>query len=412
MYMKNDIHMEHRRQGMRKKILFMTAAAVLCGSALSGCQKAPEVSDDNGIPHAQSALDGQILDIAGENAGETPGQQSGGFYEGVIGAKDNKIHINAQIPDVPANVYRITLEPNENLDMDALTAFLDSAGGNIKDTSQEMLDSIEESDYSNTHDTGDGMLLYSKFDDHSALGLTDGEREASFAGHTSASYIDYRLRDTYFVNAQTSRIIPIDRPDSEAAFSVEEAERILWDKLGTLGITEIAFREIVFNEGNGYSYYDFDFVPSYEGTAVIREIGDGYALGELYPWGAACVTPEGVAVLTLSDFCGKIAAKEPVTVLSFEQVEEILEQYLDSNMIQGDERLTLNNIALEYYPVPNRSPAEGEIEYRSELELIPIWHIYMTLEDYVNAEYQGDGIEYAHYNICINAVTGEIERIS
>lgn len=398
---------------MRKRTLSMTMAVILCASVLSGCQKAPQVSDDSEIPHAQSSLDRQVSDIAGEGTeAASPGQQSGGFYEGTIGTTDNKMHISAQIPVIPANVYQITLKPNEDLDMDALTAFLDSPGGNIEDTSQELLDSIEESDYVNTHDTGEGMLLYSKFGDHSALQLTDGESEASFTNHTSAGYIDYDLRDTYLPNAQTPTDIPVGQTDTGAGFSIKEAEQILWGRLETLGITEISFQKIVFNEGNGYHYYSLDFVPSYEGTAVIGEVGGGIHFGELYPWGSAIVTPEGMATLSLVDFCGRIAAKEPVTVLSFEQVEKILEQYLDTNMLRGDEQLTLNNIALEYYPMPNPSPAEGEIEYRPELELFPVWHIYMSLDDYVEAMAQGDVPDDAHFDICINAVTGEIERIA
>ena len=396
---------------MRKSFISMTTAAFLCVSALSGCQKAPEASNDQEIPHAQGVLEQQIADIAGESAEEKPQRQSGGFYEGTIGTSDNKLHISARIPAVPADVYQITLVPDEGLEMDALTAFLGGSGDNTEDTSQELLAEIEKSEYNNTHSDNGEVCYYSVFGDHSALQLTDGERDVSFVRHTSASYIDYSLRDTYFANARTSTIIPVGEPDTGTGFSVKEAEQILGDKLGILGITEIAFRKIEFYEGSEYSFYIFDFVPSYEGIAIISELGTGYGLGELYPWGHACVTPEGVSVLELSDFYGKIAAQEPVTVLSFEQVEKILEQYLDSNMIRGDERLTLNNIEFEYYPVPNPSPVEG-IEYRPELELIPIWHIYMSLGDYIDAFSQGDEIGDAYFNICINAVTGEIERAS
>lgn len=403
---------------MRKNILSTTMAAILCISALSGCQKAPEASDDGDVHHAQSSLEQQILDIAGGNAGETAGgntagttgQQSGGFYEGTIGTGDNKIRISAQIPAVPENVYRITLKPNESLDMESLTAFLDSPGGRIEDTSQALLDELAQSEYDNTHD--DEQIFYSVFADHSAMRITDGKRTAGLRGHTSASYLDPDLRDLYFANVQTSTEITVGQTDAGTAFPLREAEEILLDKLKALGITEVAFTRIILNEGKGYSFYFLDFVPSYGGTSLIRDIGSGYTLGELYPWGGAAITPEGVAMLDLMDFCGKIAEKEPVSVLSFEQVEKVLEQYLDSGRIQGDERLTLDNIALEYYPVPNLSPAEREIEYKSELELIPIWHIYMSLDDYVEMHTQGDGLDDALYNICINAVTGKIERVS
>ena len=394
---------------MRKNILSITTAVLFCVSALSGCQKAPEASDDQDIPHAQSVLEQQVSVIAGENAEGMPGQQPGGVYEGTIGTTDNRMSINAQIPAVPANVYQITLVPDDTLDMDVLTTLLDSSSGNIEDTSQELSAEIETSDYENTH--GDEGSFYSKFGDHSAMRLTDGEKEASISGHTSGSYVDYHLRDTYFGNAQgTSMRIPADQTDTETGFSVKEAEQILLAKLKPLGITEVSFGRIEFMEDSKYSYYICDFAPCYEGMAIIGEIGGSYGFGEIYPNGYAVVTQEGVAVLNLSSFCGKIASKEPVTALSFEQIVEILGQYLDSNLIQADERLLLNNAKLEYFPVPNPAPKKGEIEYRSELELIPIWHIYMTTDDYVEGRYQGDGLDDALYNICINAVTGEIVR--
>lgn len=408
---------------MRKKIS-MTMAAVLCVMALSGCQKAPEASDDQEIPHARGALEQEVARIAGENTEETPQegtpQQPGGVYEGTIGTTDNKMHISAQIPAIPANVYQITLVPNENLDMDALTALLDSQGGQVEDTSQEMLEEIQQSEYSNLHSEDGEACYYSVFGDHSGMRLTNGGKEALFSRHTYAGYLDSELRDTYYeyVNASSkdeikTTFIPVDQADGAdggTGFSVREAEQILLDKLEPLGITEIVLSRITRTEGSGHSYYELQFVPSYEGTAVISEVVWS-TFGEIYPNGFAIVTPEGVADLQLFDFCGKTAGQEPVTVLSFEQVEKILEQYLDNRMIQADERLVLNNIKLEYYPVPNPSPEAG-IEYRPELELIPVWHIYMTLDDYMEFMESHDfEPEDALYNIWINAVTGEIEQV-
>lgn len=395
---------------MRKNTITIVMAAVLCVSALSGCQEAPEASNDAGILHARGTVEQSISDIAGENVEATPGGSQSGHYEGTIGTTDNRMKISADIPAIPANLYRITLQLNDDLNLGTLITFLESTGGQIEDTSQEMLEEIQKAEYDNTHND-DGLLLYSIFGDHSGLRITDGEREASFGNQTGATYVYYHLRDTYFANAQgTSTDIPVDQTDTGAAFSVREAERILLDKLVPLGITEFAYQRIVFTEGNGYSYYDIQLVPSYEGVAMISDAGGGHTVGEIYPHGGAIVTPEGVAYLLLSNFCGKIASREPVTVLSFEQVVKILEQYLDSNRIQADEQLTLSEIRLEYYPVPNPAPAEGEIAYRTELELIPIWHIYMPLDDYVESPYTPT--EPVNHNICINAVTGELERVN
>lgn len=390
---------------MRKTKLYWALAAIVCVTVLTGCQKAPEVSEDNGIWHAQSTVEQQVSNIAGEAAG----QQSGGVFEGTIGTTDNKMHISAEIPAIPENVYMILLKPNDGLDKDTLTAFLDSASGNIADTSQELLDSIEKSDYDNTHDTGDGIFLYSKFGDHSALQLNDSEKVASFDCHTGVDYRDSKLLDKISAISQsTATSIAPDQMDTGSGFTAKEAEQILLDKLEVLGITEISVNRIWLNDGIEYSYYDLDFVPSYEGIEMISELSWS-VLGEIYPHGYAMVTQEGVAMLGLNNFCGKIANKEPVTILSFEQIGKILEQYLDSNRILADERITMSNIKLEYFPLPNTDITYEmhEIEYRPELKLIPVWHIYMPLEDYIDAGCDSN----VPYNICINAVTGEIERV-
>ena len=74
---------------------------------------------------------------------------------------------------------------------------------------------------------------------------------------------------------------------------------------------------------------------------------------------------------------------------------------LDSGIIDADENMTYDRVELNYYPVPNPSPKPDEIEYKTELELIPIWRIYMPLDEYVSGAYNGTSA------ICINAVTGE-----
>ena len=382
---------------MRKKILFMTMAAVLCVSTLSGCQKAPEASESNGIQHAQGAIEQQVSDIAGEMSG----QQSGGVYEGTIGTTDNKIKISAEIPTIPENMYRITLEPNDGLDMDTLTAFLDSAGGNIEDTSEELSKEMEAAEIANT--TGDEPVFYSLFGDHGALRLSDGNKTAEFARHTCAYYVDNDLREKCFgiYGGDTTETLITPDKMGNGSFSAEKAKEMLMDKLGAVGVSEITIDRIYYTEGSNYSYYEINFSPAYDGIEV--DIGhNSYSLGQVCPNGHAFVSKDGVAELTLMDFCGKVVEKEAVEIISFEQVTKILEQYLDSGMIEADGTMTYNRAELKYYPVPNPAPTQHEIEYKSELVLIPIWHIYMPLDEYVEGLYEGPS------TICINAITGEL----
>lgn len=385
---------------MRKNRLQLKMMAVFCVFAFTGCQKVPDGVEGNGIMHAQGDLERQVQDIAGTDVRE----RAAGQYQGTVGTGDNKININAEIPPIPDNMYIITLEPDDGLDMDALRVFLDSESGVIEDTSQALCNEIEENDrYNNTVNEYNERLLYTKFGDHSALRLSDGTKEASFAYHTAASYVDNELREKCLeaYDKDTETLITWDKME-EGSFSANKAREILLDKVKAVGVSELAFKNIYYVEGSDYSFYNMEFVPVYDGIEV--GIGsDSVSLGQVWPNGCASVTQEGVAELNLIDFCGKAADKEPVTAISFEQVLKILAQYLDSGMIESDGKIIYDRVELNYYPVPNPTPSE--IEYKSQLVLMPMWHIYIPIDEYVNGGYD-NAVGRSH--ICVNAVTGEL----
>jgi len=389
-------------------------AAMLCMFGLTGCQKAPDAVEKNGIMHAQGDMEKQVQGIAAEGSQEQTQAGDGldkeaGQYQGTVGTGDNIININAEIPALPDQLYIITMKPDEGLDKDILLAFLGSESGSVEDTSQELLQEIEESDrYNSTPDENGERFLYSKFGDHSANRLGDGKKEASFSHHTSAYFVDYGLREKYFdVYSKVAEETLISQEGmDEGSFSANKAREMLLDKLKAVGVSGLAFQKIYYIEGRDCSFYQMEFVPTYDGIAV--DIGaDSYALGQVSPDGYAIVSGEGVAEVTLTNFCGRVTNKEPVTVISFEQVLEILEQYLDSGILVSDGTIIYDRVELNYYPVPNSAPALDEIEYKPELVLTPIWHIYMPLDEYVEGDY-GDAVGPIH--ICVNAVTGELEE--
>ncbi len=401
---------------MRKNRLCLTMAAVLCASVFGGCQKAPGATEGNDIVHAQGDIERQVQIATTDTQGQTQAgsradeqEQTADWYQGSIGTGDNKININAAIPAVPDNLCIITLGPNGGLNRDALLEFLDSESDSIKDTSQELLNEIEENDrYNSTPQENEDRCLYSKFGDHSAARLGDGAKEASFTYHTGAYYINHELKEKcvrIFSGNFSETLITQDKMD-EGSFPANKAVEILLDKAEAAGVSELSIRKVYYKEGNGYSFYEMEFVPVYDGIAV--DIGtDAYALGQVWPNGFASVSEEGVAEVTLIDFCGKAVDKEPVTLLSFEQILKILEQYLDNGMIESQGKITYDRVELNYYPVPNSAPAPDEIEYKPELLLTPIWHIYIPLDEYVDEGY-AETSEPAH--ICVDAVTGELVK--
>ena len=399
---------------MRRENCLRILAAVFCAAALSGCQKAPAAAADSDIPHAGTAMEQQEADTSGEQPlGEQQGleEQPGGYFlEKTLGTGENKITIRAQIPAVPDHVYQMTLLPDDTLGKDELLALLATGEDAAVDSSQELLEEIAQSDYDNTHDPEGEYCYYSRFSDRTAFQFSAGQREVSLAGHTSVGYKDSALWDRRIgMTVYEEELIPPSQADTEGEFPLREAKRILLDKLEPLGIKEVSFRQIRYCKGDGYSYYELVFAPVQEGVSMIKETV-GYTLGEIHPIGWAYVTPDGVSELDLSNFCARIGEKEPVTVLPFEKIEQCLEQYLDNGLIVTDERMVFDHVELEYYPLPN-TQVQSEMEYRQKLELIPIWHIYITMEDYVE-KYAGleEISPEAVDNICINGVTGEVER--
>ncbi len=399
---------------MRKKRYLETLAVLLCTASLSGCQKAPAAAADSDIPHAGTAMEQQTSDGSGEQPlGEQQSleEQPGGYFlEKTLGTGGSKMTIRAQIPAVPEHVYQMTLLPDDTLGKEALLALLETGEDAAVDSSQELLEEIAQSDYDNTHGPEGEYCYYSRFSDRTALQFSAGQREASLEGHTSVGYKDSALWERRIGMAvYEDELIPPSQTDTEGEFPLSEAERILLDKLEPLGIKEVSFWQIRYCKGDGDSYYELSFAPVQEGVSMIKETV-GNTLGEIYPIGWACVTPDGVSELNLSNFCARIGKKEPVTVLPFEKIEQCLEQYLDNGLIMTDERMVFDHVELEYYPLPN-TQVQGEMEYREQLELVPIWHIYITLEDYVE-KYAGleEISPGAVDNICINGVTGEVER--
>lgn len=430
---------------MRKEAMFRITAVILCLCVfgLQGCQKAPEASDSGGISHAQGETDRKVQEILGgevpsegETAPESEGLQegapsvgetapeggslqegasaeetapAGGFYEGVIGTGENRLAISARIPQIPGALYRITLGINEEMDEDTVLDLLDSREGSIRDTSREYLANLEEIDRNNTSDPE--KVLYSLFGDHSAVERKDGKREASVSRGTCAYYKDYALYDRFFeietkVRAREDLQVSPEEMD-EGDFSANDAAGILMDKLKSVGIDEISLGEVLKYEDAHGCCYEFAFTPSYDGTGIVYEkMSTGF--GEIYPKGFALIFGEGAAEVSLTDFCGQIRSREAIEIISFDQAVRLLGQYLDGGMIRSKGQNVLNTVKLEYYPLPNPSPKPDEIEYREELELVPVWHFYTPLGEYLEGLWAGeyeDGVS----NILVNAVTGELE---
>ena len=396
---------------MRKKFLSVLIAGALWVCALTGCQKAPEASADSDVYHAKSSLEGEVENIVAKepdtNKAGTDKPKSGGSYDALVGTEENGIWICAEVPAAPQTVQTLTLQKRDDWDTEKLKELLDSENGNVQDITEEHLAQWEK-ELSEMNEE-DKPVEWMNFGDDSLMILSDGQKEVSFARNTSVSYVDEILKkncDAIYKKAPEIDVIR-ESETAPAQFPVSHAKDILLEKLAVLDITEIHISRALYYELDGTAFYELAFTPSYETIGVASEFGQ-IVLGEVQPRGTAWITEDGIAMMRLEDYCGKITEQsENGKILTFSQVTDILERYLESNTFCGNPKAKLTQIELVYYPTLRES----------ELILTPAWHIYIPLNEMMDAMESGDKAwqeafeSGAAWNIYLDAVTGELIKV-
>ncbi len=396
---------------MKKKFLSVLIAGALGACVLTGCQKAPEASADSDVYHAKSSLEGAVENIAAKesdaNTTGTDTPKSGGSCDALVGTEENGIWICAEVPAAPQTVQTLTLQKRDDWDTEKLREALDSESGNVQDITAEYLAQREKE--LNDMNEEDKPVEWLNFGDDSLMILSDGQKEVSFARNTSVSYVDEILKKNCDAIYKKAPEIDVTR-DSETApaqFSVSHAKDILLEKLAVLDITEIHFSRALYYELDETAFYELAFTPSYETIGVASEFGQ-IVLGEVQPRGTAWITEDGIATMRLEDYCGKITEQsENGKILTFSQVTDILGKYLENNTFCGNPKAKLTQAELVYYPTLRES----------ELILTPAWHIYIPLNEMMDAMESGDKAwqETAEngmaWNIYLDAVTGELIKV-
>lgn len=396
---------------MKKRFLNVLMAGALGACALTGCQKAPEASGDSDVYHAKSSLEGEVENIAAEesdtNRARADGMEPGEGYDALVGTEENGIWICTKVPAVPQTVSTLTLQERDDWNAEKLKELLDSEGGNVQDITAEYLAQREKE--LSEMDEEDKPVEWLNFGDDSLLILSDGQKEASFAKNTCVGFVDEILKKncaTIYKKAPEIDAIS-DSEDTSRKFSVFRAKDILLEKLAVLDITEIYIFEAFYYELDGIAFYELEFTPSYEKIGVASEFGM-VTLGEVRPRGTAWITENGVATMSLEDYCGKITEQsENGKILKFSQVTDILEIYLENNTLCGASKVKLTQAELVYYPTLRES----------ELILTPVWHIYIPLKEKMEAlesddqAWQEAATEGAAWNIYLDAVTGELIKV-
>lgn len=377
---------------MRNKVFKLVVVTILMSIGICGCQKAPERSANRDILHAKMAA---IVNES-ESAMENDMQE----INSTIGTGDNVITIRAQMPDVPQNVYNMVLGENETLTKDVLTEFLGSETGNIKDLSEEAQKEMEQIKEEN--EQGEERAEYSVFGNAPIYKLSDEQKTASFSYGTGAYYQDELLYEKCTSIYKSADETVLEEADSKNVYM--NAEKILLAKLSLIGMTEIDIYKITQYQKENVTFYEIEFTPSYEGMGIVHEFGS-ITSGEIFPSGKAWICEESIATLSLEACIGKVETQEKCEiVLSWSQIEKILETNLNSGKINGSNKVVLTEVEFLYYPIYK--------EDENKLELVPVWHIYTPMSVWTKNEELAEAFTEngSIWSICVNAVSGEIVR--
>ena len=383
---------------MRNKVLGLVVVTMLMVVSVCGCQKAPESSANGDILHAKDSVEDEVAGIVNEpkSAAENDMQE----INSVIGTGDNVIRIQAQMPDVPQDVYNMVLGENDTLTKDVLKEFLRSETGNIKDLSEEAQREMEQSKADN--EQGEERAVFSVFGNAPIYKLSDEQKTASFSYGTGAYYQDELLYEKCASIYKSADETVLEEADSETVYM--EAEKILSAKLSQTGMAEIDIYKITQYQYESVTFYEIEFTPSYQGMGVIHEFGS-ITSGEIFPSGKAWICEESIVTLSLNACLGKAETQEKCgTVLSWSQIEKILETHLNSGKISGSNKAVLTEVEFLYYPIFK--------EDENKLELVPVWHIYTPMSAWMENDELTEAVAEDRFtwSICVNAVSGEIVR--
>ncbi len=383
---------------MRNKVLGLVVVTMLMAVGICGCQKAPESSDNGDIIHAKDSGENEVSAIVNESEGSMENDMQ--EINSIIGLGDNVIRIQAQMPDVPLDVYNMALGENETLTKDVLKEFLGSETGNIKDLSEEAQKEMEQSEAEN--EQGEERAVFSVFGNAPIYKLSDEQKTASFSCGTGAYYQDELLYEKCAAIYKSADETVLGEADSENIYM--ETEKILLEKLSKIGMAEIAIYKITQYQFENVTFYEIEFTPSYEGMGAVHEFGS-ITSGEIFPLGKAWIFEGNIVDLSLDACLGKVKTQEKCeTVLSWSQIEKILETHLTSGKLNGNNKAVLTEVEFLYYPIYK--------EDENKLELVPVWHIYTPMSAWMDNEELAEAFvaNGSTWSICVNAVSGAIVR--
>ncbi len=389
------------KKRFRGDILLIAAMCIL-----SGCAKAPEAEEKNGIHYALNESDESIMNII-ENDTENVDLKKGVDENKCvcsIGDLDNVMNINAMIDGADLETISIsTAEPfPDAVNVEKVIDILFGGEANViesnleKDNAEQQGNEGEQADIRQMKSIG-----------QISLNSVNGNIHFTQTSHAGFDYRNDNLLAQYKQIETSGNYFEEFNKDISDSYTIDMAKQNLFEIFSYILNTEIQVVSCtsIYNE-MGYGFYEFNFVPIIEKLPVAINDRDMNTDNIVDVYGRVQIGKDGIAVIEATNLLWRgtnISNAPEMNCLELEKVLEILEEYIKKGEISCSEKITFTKVSLVWLPIT---------EDWTKAELVPVWRFYIPCAELIESGMADISLtENAATDICINAIDGKIENI-
>lgn len=381
----------------RNKLILLVSLSCL----LMGCAKEPEVISENGISYAVNEKNSAIEEIVNEKLEENENSEiSEEPYDCVrsIGDGDNIIKIDAIVENVgKKNIELVTVSPYADMfNKEKITEIFFSGETNVKDITEQ----INQEEEQQTQDEG---IEEVKMPATNRLCLQSEDEKLLFArkNDTSFYFSNSLLVGRYKENSMQGEENAIEH--DLTGYTVDEAKKRVTEVLKNIGMEDVKIESCrtSYNQ-QGEGYYDIVFTPVVNELPLVLNEYDMNTDSVVDVYGRVQIGIDGIAETDASNCLWKVTERKKTECMNLEQALAVLEQYVINGEIHGVESITYSKCELAYLPTTK--------DWKTAT-LTPVWRFYVPAVEYESTDFDWNTVweNGVSLNICINAVTGEIE---
>ena len=389
------------KKGIRGNILLVAAMCIL-----SGCAKAPEVEEENGIYYALDESDGNIMNIIENDTGNVSLKESKDGNKCVcsIGDLDNVMNINAVIDgtDLETISTKIAEPFPDAVNLEKVIDILFGGEANVIESNMK-----EDNAKQQTNDGERAVIRQMKTTGQISLDSVDGNIHFTQTSHAGFDYRNDNLLVQYKQIENGGNYFEEYDKDISNSYTVDMAKQDLLEIFSYILNTEIQVVSCtsIYNE-MGDGFYEFNFVPVIEKLPIAindREMNTD-TIVDVY--GRVQIGKDGTAAIEATNLlwrCTNGSNESKTNCLSLEKTLEILEEYIKKGEISCSEKITFTRVSLVWLPIT---------ENWTEAELVPVWRFYIPCAELIESGMIDISLtENVATDICINAIDGKIENI-